>query len=445
MTIHCSPNVLYIKGPTQEDSVSCAEPSSVPRSRPRGAQEAKSKRKSTVASSAPKNPPPALPSALLPSQPSSESPVSGRGTFSDPKQRASRRQTRASQHSSQASKGTEAEETVRMDVDEPVVDTDCVSLTPEQPLANKGPNLEQPLATAGSSQLLGSPCDLLLSGPAPGATACSEEQPEPVQGPAPGAGAAQPPEALAGSSPNKEPGGGGDLSKKRRSVSSSPGKSSSQGVDAVQKSQTPDCVRGSGISAVSPSVAAVRPTAVHSSSPSVDADPSQIVSLKIIVSDEQEQQPSTDTGLNQAVSSISEEHIPTIYLSSPAKSPAKGLLQSVPSSGVTPEETVQAVSCLQRTEVTQDSHQTSALAVAGGGPQEQSLFRLLSTGTTPSSYFVVTDQMVPRDHQSSVVVVPGPPASQGQVATLPQVLATPPRSSAVPQSYGKAQYFLLVL
>lgn len=429
------PNVFHVEGPTQEDSASCAEPSSAPRTRPRGAQETKNKRKATVSSSGPKNPPPALLSALLPSQPASEGPVSGRGSFTDPKQRASRRHPRATQHSSQASKGTEAEETVSMDMDEPVVETVCVSLTPEQPQANKGPDSEQPPATAGSSQLLGSPPDLLLSASAPGTTVCSEGQQEGV---AAGAGTAKAPEGPAGSNPNKEPGGEGDLSKKRWSVSSSPGKSNSQGVDAVPKSQTPDCVRGSGVNAVPPSAAAVRPTAVPPSCPSLDTDPSQIVSLKIIVSDEQEQQPSTDTCLNQAVSSISEEHIPTIYLSSPAKSPAKGLLQSAPSSGVTPEETVQAVSCLQRTEVTQDSHQSSALAVAGGGPPEPGLFRLLSTGAAPSSYFVVTDQMVPRDHQSSVVVVPGAPASQGQVTTLPQVLASPPRSSAVPQSYGKA-------
>lgn len=449
MTSTPNPNVFHVEGPVQEDSVSCAEPSSTPRSRPRGAQEAKNKRKSAVSSGAPKNPVPTLPSALIPGQPASESPASGRGSSMDPRQRASRRHPRASQHCSQTSKSTEAEDTLSMDVDEPVVETNCMALTQEQSQANKGLTSDQPPATAGSSssQVLGTPSDLLLSAVAPGAAACSgEQQQESVQGP--GACAAKGPELLAGSHPNKEAGGEGDQARKHRSVSfSSPGKSSSQGVPPP----TLDSTRGSGVSAVSPSAVAVRPTAAPSSCPSLDTaagDPSQIVSLKIIVSDEQEQQqqqPSTDACLSQAVSSISEERIPTIYLSSPAKSPAKGLLQSAPGSGVTPEETVQAVSCLQRTEVPQDGHQSSALVLAGDAPQEPGFFRLLPAGAAPSSYFVVTDQMVPRDHQSSVVVVPGTPSAQGQVTTLPQVLATPPRSTALAQPYGKAKHLLCLL
>uniref|UniRef100_A0A8D0HLX3 Nuclear protein, coactivator of histone transcription n=1 Tax=Sphenodon punctatus TaxID=8508 RepID=A0A8D0HLX3_SPHPU len=58
----------------------------------------------------------------------------------------------------------------------------------------------------------------------------------------------------------------------------------------------------------------------------VDVDPSNIVSLKIIISDE----PfiSSDAELNSAVSSITGESLPTIILSSPAKSPAKNTGQS---------------------------------------------------------------------------------------------------------------------
>ncbi|XP_010076452.1 PREDICTED: protein NPAT, partial [Pterocles gutturalis] len=60
---------------------------------------------------------------------------------------------------------------------------------------------------------------------------------------------------------------------------------------------------------------------VSSSSQPMDVDPSNIMSLKIIISDD----PfiSSDTELNNAVSSITGENLPTIILSSPAKSPAK--------------------------------------------------------------------------------------------------------------------------
>ncbi|NWH58971.1 NPAT protein, partial [Geococcyx californianus] len=60
---------------------------------------------------------------------------------------------------------------------------------------------------------------------------------------------------------------------------------------------------------------------VSSSSQPMDVDPSNIMSLKIIISDD----PfiSSDTELNNAVSSITGENLPTIILSSPAKSPSK--------------------------------------------------------------------------------------------------------------------------
>ncbi|XP_015668453.1 protein NPAT [Protobothrops mucrosquamatus] len=60
---------------------------------------------------------------------------------------------------------------------------------------------------------------------------------------------------------------------------------------------------------------------VSSSNQGTGVDPSNIVSLKIIISDD----PfiSSDTELNNAVSSITGENVPTIILSSPAKSPSK--------------------------------------------------------------------------------------------------------------------------
>uniref|UniRef100_A0A8C6XA34 Nuclear protein, coactivator of histone transcription n=1 Tax=Naja naja TaxID=35670 RepID=A0A8C6XA34_NAJNA len=56
-------------------------------------------------------------------------------------------------------------------------------------------------------------------------------------------------------------------------------------------------------------------------------DPSNIVSLKIIISDDQFI--SSDTELNNAVSSITGENVPTIILSSPAKSPSKMTRKSI--------------------------------------------------------------------------------------------------------------------
>ncbi|XP_037123864.1 protein NPAT [Syngnathus acus] len=50
-------------------------------------------------------------------------------------------------------------------------------------------------------------------------------------------------------------------------------------------------------------------------------DSNNVVSLKIIISDNPDDISSSDTALNQAISSIATEKLPTIYLSSPAKSP----------------------------------------------------------------------------------------------------------------------------
>ncbi|KAG7226114.1 hypothetical protein INR49_018725 [Caranx melampygus] len=73
---------------------------------------------------------------------------------------------------------------------------------------------------------------------------------------------------------------------------------------------------------VVPIAAAPDPSSTNRSTPSkAAADPNNIVSLKIIISDNQEEDTSSDPALNQAISSISGDKIPTIYLSSPAKSP----------------------------------------------------------------------------------------------------------------------------
>lgn len=188
---------------------------------------------------------------------------------------------------------------------------------------------------------------------------------------------------------------------------------------------------------------------------SADIDASSIVSLKIIISDDPFV--SSDTELNSAVSSISGENLPTIILSSPAKSPAKNadLVKCLSS-----EETAGAV--------------TSAERVGDSAPVEHSLLALrpedcagnsaaneasvaFSSGVTPcvskdggyiqlmpatSTTFgnsnniliatCVTDPTAlgTTVSQSNVVVLPGNSAPATAPPPLPQ-LQTPPRSNSV--------------
>lgn len=74
------------------------------------------------------------------------------------------------------------------------------------------------------------------------------------------------------------------------------------------------------------------------------ADPS-VLSLKIIISDDKDEDPCSEPALSQAVSSISGDKIPTIYLSSPAKAPGVADTPRISS-----DEVAQAVSGLQHSE-----------------------------------------------------------------------------------------------
>ncbi|XP_057605887.1 protein NPAT isoform X2 [Hippopotamus amphibius kiboko] len=96
---------------------------------------------------------------------------------------------------------------------------------------------------------------------------------------------------------------------------------------------------------------------------SAEIDASNIVSLKIIISDDPFV--SSDTELNSAVSSISGENLPTIILSSPAKSPARNaeLVKSLSS-----EETTGAIS--------------SAEGIGDSASMEQSLLALKPEDST---------------------------------------------------------------
>lgn len=132
------------------------------------------------------------------------------------------------------------------------------------------------------------------------------------------------------------------------------------------------------------------------------ADPS-IVSLKIIITDNQEEEPSSDPALARAVSSISGDKIPTIYLTSPART-STALVSGTPKSSL--DETAQAVSGLQNSEV-QASPLGGRAAPLPETPQVQQNYIIqlpLDTGTPTgpggaASYFLVTE----------------PPGTEGQV------------------------------
>lgn len=177
-------------------------------------------------------------------------------------------------------------------------------------------------------------------------------------------------------------------------------------------------------------------TVINPSQPqTTESDPNNIVALKIIISDEQEQQ-GGDSALNQAVSSISGDCIPTIFLSPPAKSLTK-VHPSTPGSSITPEETAQAVSSLQGAECVRDPviSAQNQLQPAQARPvaPETGFIQLVPANPTfgaPSRYFVVKDPSSGVEQHSSMMMLPGA-AGEGAVCPTPQVVATPPRPRAV--------------
>lgn len=184
-------------------------------------------------------------------------------------------------------------------------------------------------------------------------------------------------------------------------------------------------VSGSTATSSSSSTTVINPSQTQTT----ESDPNKVVALKIIISDEQEQQGS-DSALNQAVSSI-----PTIFLSPLAKSLTK-VVPSTPGSSITPEETAQAVNSLQGAEAAGDpvTSAQNRLHPAQARPMapETGFIQLLPANTTfgaPNSYFVVTDPGSAVDQHSSMMRLSG--GSEGSVCSTPQVVVTPPRSRAV--------------
>lgn len=122
-----------------------------------------------------------------------------------------------------------------------------------------------------------------------------------------------------------------------------------------------------------------------------------MVSLQIIISDEKDEDSCSDAAPNQAVSSISGDKIPTIYLSSPARSPG------VPGTPrLSSDEVAQAVSGLQHSEG-QASPLSSRPGTLAGTPavQQNYIIQLPLEGAAPAvqgapaSYFLVTEPPKP--------------------------------------------------
>ncbi|XP_036940944.1 protein NPAT isoform X2 [Acanthopagrus latus] len=179
--------------------------------------------------------------------------------------------------------------------------------------------------------------------------------------------------------------------------------------------------------------------------PSKSAADSNIVSLKIIISDNQDEGSSSDLALTQAISSISGDKIPTIYLSSPAKSP---VAPGTPKANL--DEAAQAVSGLQSSEV----HASPLCSRAGAllaspltgtsqVPQNYIIQLPLDTNTpalqgATASYFLVTDPTTTDAQTRQVLLSTG--VSKGQPMSVNQFGVATPTSS---QGYSTGSTLIL--
>ncbi|NWQ93162.1 NPAT protein, partial [Burhinus bistriatus] len=188
---------------------------------------------------------------------------------------------------------------------------------------------------------------------------------------------------------------------------------------------------------------------VSSSSQPMDVDPSNIMSLKIIISDD----PfiSSDTELNNAVSSITGENLPTIILSSPAKSPTKtaGLSKCLTSEDT--EKNVDSALAEQNllmlrpkdpvvTSVNTQNEDCTGFSVAGTTnlSKEGGFIQLMPATSTAfgnsNNLYIATCVTDPATlgtavTPSNVVVLPSSSVPLAAQAPAVQQLRTPPRSS----------------
>ncbi|XP_053176604.1 protein NPAT [Scomber japonicus] len=175
----------------------------------------------------------------------------------------------------------------------------------------------------------------------------------------------------------------------------------------------------------------------HSVPGKAAGDSNNIVSLKIIISDNQDEVSATDTALNQAVSSISGDKIPTIYLSSPAKSPR---CPGTPKTNM--DETALAVSGLQSSEAQASPLSSKAGAVVAppltvtSQAQPSYIIQLPLDATNPTlqgataSYFLVTEPST-TDAQARQVLVPAGVSKGQPLPTSSQYAVTTPTRSQV--------------
>ncbi|NWT64905.1 NPAT protein, partial [Prunella himalayana] len=190
-------------------------------------------------------------------------------------------------------------------------------------------------------------------------------------------------------------------------------------------------------------------SSVSSSSQPMDVDPSNIMSLKIIISDD----PfiASDTELNNAVSSITGENLPTIILSSPAKSPTKtaGLPKCLTSEDT--EKNVDSALAEQNllvlrpkdpvvTSVNTQNEDCTGFSVATSThlSNEGGFIQLMPATSTAfgnsSNLYIATCMTDPAAlgaavTPSNVVVLPGSSMPLASQAPAVQQLRTPPRSS----------------
>ncbi|NXK11861.1 NPAT protein, partial [Herpetotheres cachinnans] len=188
---------------------------------------------------------------------------------------------------------------------------------------------------------------------------------------------------------------------------------------------------------------------VSSSSQPMDVDPSNIMSLKIIISDD----PfiSSDTELNNAVSNITGENLPTIILSSPVKSPTKtsGLSKCLSSEDT--EKNVDSALAEQNllvlrpkdpvvTSVNTQNEDCTVFSVAGTTnlSKEGGFIQLMPATSTAfgnsNNLYIATCVTDPATlgtavTPSNVVVLPGNSMPLAAQAPAVQQLRTPPRSS----------------
>ncbi|XP_061848016.1 protein NPAT isoform X2 [Colius striatus] len=189
---------------------------------------------------------------------------------------------------------------------------------------------------------------------------------------------------------------------------------------------------------------------VSSSSQPMDVDPSNIMSRKIIISDDLFI--SSDVELNNAVSSITGDNLPTIILSSPGKSPSKTAGLSKCLTSEESEKTVDSALAEQNllvlrpkdpkvTSVNTQNEDCSVFSVAGTTnlSKEGGFIQLMSSTSTAfgnsNNLYIATCVTDPASLStavtpSNVVVVPGSSIPLAAQTPAVQQLRTPPRSSS---------------